>query len=218
MTYYLNLFDQFGNVRVPDDSEILKCTAEQRPVAIQLVGAAGDTLDEDARFLLAEASLRKAQTALDRAQLALEAVQPKWTAHMEWQKTVARLPVPEPDPAATKKVDAATAVVAAAQLYLDESVAAIPAGRQRRDQKRAEFARKLREWAKVNPAPTADDVTRQWIASQQATRAANVAAGLGPAPQNVPVVNASPVDQRALARGKSGTHSPLRSNVSRRIV
>ncbi|MCU1340543.1 MAG: hypothetical protein JWO19_6124 [Bryobacterales bacterium] len=76
----------------------------------------------------------------------------------------------------------------------------------------------LADWIKLNPAPSADEVTRQFLAGQQATRAARVEQGLDPDTRAVPVISKSPIDQFAAARGKAASRggTPLRSNVVRR--
>jgi hypothetical protein len=76
----------------------------------------------------------------------------------------------------------------------------------------------LADWLKLNPAPSADAVYRAHVAGQQAERAARVAAGLPPDTRTAPVINKSPIDQFAMARGKAAARSgvPLRSNVTRR--
>jgi hypothetical protein len=76
----------------------------------------------------------------------------------------------------------------------------------------------LADWIKLNPAPSQLDVTREFLAGQQAERIKRVEAGLDPDAKAAPVISKSPLDQHALNRGKSAARSgvPLRSNVVRR--
>jgi hypothetical protein len=75
----------------------------------------------------------------------------------------------------------------------------------------------LADWLALNKPPTQEEVYREHVARSQADRAAAVVAGRNPdATVAAPVINKSPIDQFALARGKGARGTPLRSNVVRR--
>jgi hypothetical protein len=76
----------------------------------------------------------------------------------------------------------------------------------------------LLNFTKVMPSPTFDQINRARLAAEQAARAQRVAAGQNPDAVAAPVVvNKSPLDQHAMARGKAAARSgvPLVSNVVR---
>jgi len=178
--YPLNIFDQFGNVSNNlSEAEIAKCSPEQQAVLFPLLAAWTDTQEEDKRCLDVEANSRKAQTALDRAEKVLQDVTPKWTAHMEWQRTIARLPQPEPDPAVVKKVAAATKVRDAAKEYLGQCTSEVLPAQALRDQKRRAFTDLLREWAAKDGRPkTTADLVKERSANETKIKLENLKNGL----------------------------------------
>lgn len=203
MNYALNIFDAYGSVsRNLSETEIAKCSPEQTAVLFPLLEAFADTQAQDELALQVEANERKAKTALDRAEKVLQSVTPVHTAFMEWERTVARKPVPEPDPAVTKKVKAATKVRDAAQEYLAECVAELRPARALRDQKRIAFTDLLRAWSRVDGrAKNVGDLVKQRSETERKIAQANIDAGL---PADYAVAQASTVGDSHLDRFKSG--------------
>jgi len=178
--YRLNIFDAIGSVsKNIDEQEILKCNPEQLAVLFPLLDAYADSQAEDEACNAVEADKRKAETALGRAEKALAAVTPVWTAHDEWKKTVARLPVPEPDPIVVAKVASATKAVEATQAHLDACIAATFPAKARRDQKRAALTDLMRQWSKIDGAPkSVGDLIKERAAVEAAQKMANIAGGM----------------------------------------
>jgi hypothetical protein len=201
--YRLNIFDQFGNPsKTLDQREIQKCSEAQLAVLFPTLDAWTETQTADAACAQAEADKRKADTALGKAEKALEDVTPKWTAHMEWQRTVAKMQMPEQDPAITKKIASATKARDAAQGHLANCIAAIFPAKQLRDEKRAIFADRLREWSKVDGSPkSVGDLIKERVRVENDQKLANIAAGL---PVDYTVAAVSSVGDSHLDRFKAG--------------
>lgn len=202
--YPLNIFDQFGNVSNNlSEAEIAKCSPAQQAVLFPLLTAWSETQEEDKRCNEVEANRRKAQTALDRTEKVLADVTPKWTAHQEWQKTVARMQMPEPDPAVIKKVKAAQKVRDAAEEYLGQITAEVLPARAMRDQKRRAFTDLLREWSKNDGRPkTTADLVKERSATERKIAMDNIANGL---PADYSVAQTSSVGDSHLDRFKAGS-------------
>jgi hypothetical protein len=178
--YPLCIFDAYGRVsNTLSETEIAKCSPEQQAILFPLLAAWSDTQDEDVRCLEVEANRRKAQTALDRAERVLISVTPVWGAHDEWLRTVKRMPMPAPDPAVTKKVNAAQKLKDAAEEYLGQCISEVRPAQAVRDAKRRAFATLLKTWAGSQPK-TVGDLVKERIATETAQKMANIAAGLDP--------------------------------------
>lgn len=178
--FALNIFDQFGGVSNNlSETEIAKCSPEQQAILFPLLTAWTDTQEEDLRCLAVEANKRKAMTALDKAEKILIEVTPKWTAHDEWKRTVARLPQDPPDAAVVKKIKAATAVRDAAEEYLGECVAEVLPAQALRNGKRKLFADLLKKWiANDGSRPrSAADLIKARIRTETAQKMENLKNG-----------------------------------------
>jgi hypothetical protein len=80
----------------------------------------------------------------------------------------------------------------------------------------------LTHFQSLQVPPSPEDLRRDYVNSEVAKRAANVAAGLAPNPALKPQHNRSPIDTQAAQRMRTSPHmpgaSPLRSNVPRRNI
>lgn len=180
--YPFNIFDQFGGVSNNlSEAEIAKCSPDQQAVLFPLLEAWADTQAEDQRCNEVEANRRKAQTTLDRAEKVLQFVTPVWTAHMEWERTIKKMPTPEPDPAVVKKVKAAQKARDGAEEYLAACIAEIRPAQALRDQKRKAFTERLREWTAIDGrAKDVGDLVRERVKTETKQKLANIANGLPP--------------------------------------
>jgi hypothetical protein len=178
--YRLNIFDQFGNPsKNLNEAEIGKCSSEQQAILFPLLEAWTATQTADEYCAQVEADKRKAETALNKAEKVLETVTPRWTAHQEWQVTVAKMPRPEPDPSVTKKINSATKVIIAARTHLDMCVSAMDPAKQARDERHAIFAGLLRKWSKVDGSPkSVGELIKERARVEADQKMANVAKGL----------------------------------------
>lgn len=220
MTIYpLNIFDALGRVSNNlSESEIAKCSPEQQAILFPLLSAWTETQEEDVRCLEAEANKRKAQTASDRAEKVLISVTPVWSQYDEWKRTVARIPVPEPDPTILKKVAAARRVVNAAAEYLAQCISEILPAQAVRDQKRRVFANLLREWSRNDGRPKdVGDLIKERVKTETAQKMANIKAGLDPnyIEHAASTVGPSHLDRMRSGMGMGGSadygHNPNRN-------
>jgi hypothetical protein len=207
--YRLNIFDQFGNLsKNLGEAEIGKCSLEQQAILFPLLEAWTETQAADEYCVQVEADKRKAETALAKAERVLETITPKWTAHQEWQVTVAKMPRPEPDPTVTKKINSATKVVVAARTHLDTCIAAVNPAKQARDEKRAIFADLLRKWSQVDgSAKSVGELIKERARVEAEQKMANVAKGLPPdyVEHMASTVGNSHLDRFKAGQGKGGS-------------
>jgi hypothetical protein len=214
--YPLNIFDAYGHVSNSlSEAEIARCSPEQQAILFPLLAAWSDTQEEDIRCNEVEANRRKAVTALDRAEKVLLSVTPLHTFHDEWLRTVSKQPVPEPDPAVTKKIKSAQKVRDAAQEFLAECIAAVLPAQALRDQRRRDFTTLLRTWAANDGRPkNVGDLVHDRIATETAQKLANIAAGMDPnyAAHSASTVGPSHLDRMRSGMGKGGSadygHNP----------
>jgi hypothetical protein len=209
----LNIFDSYGlPSKDLSEAEIAKLNPEQTAILFPLLDTFAASQAADLAYDKAESDRRKAITARDRAEKALEAATPQWTAHDEWLATVKRMPLPEPDPLVVKKKASATKAHDGAQQYLDACVAGIFPAKKLRDEKRAEFADWLRKWAAVSGTPrSVGDLVKERVRVETEIKLQNLANGL---PADYVEQSASTVGPSHLDRSKAGGGAGHRGNIN----
>jgi len=205
----LNVFDAYGFIRSDlTDAELSSVIPSERKVLFSLLEAHNEVKATEEATVTGEADKRKAMTALDRAKAAYELAKPKWTAHDEWRRTVARLPQEPPDPAVEKKAASALKVVVAAEQHLAACVAAITPALTKRQEARAIYAKRLIEWSKLDTRPkNVGDLIKERSRVETAQKLKNIAEGL-PADyvaDSVSTVGPSHLDRVRSGAGKGGS-------------
>jgi hypothetical protein len=177
-----SIFTSMGTVRTDlDKKDIAALSKVQRDILMVVLDTSVKSAEAEATASATEKAWRVAMREHDDRMKDHARIVPKWTAHDEWRRTVARLPTPPTPPELQAKIDAAVQAVEDAHALIGQRNAENITAKKARDEARKNFGNAVREWSKVDERPrTVGDLVKERAKAEQKAALQNIADGYGP--------------------------------------